>query len=255
MSLVSEAAPVVDAFPPPPRPFTPRILRRAWAEPQVRFRWIFGLIVLIGALWFAISGMRGWFRDKSLIQLPTVLAKIKRANDDIHLGRPVPMGAAVLVELRRDEQPIESWGTLAGYESAKPPAIGEDIPIHVDPEDPNRWTARNEPPSLVVSLFPALICLFFVILAFIAAWMRRRSVLRIWRDAPAVPAVAVEWQHNALAPRSFSAKCSLAEPTQDRTLFQVIVPAAAAQRSKAADGQLIVLVPEHGQRMAADWFA
>jgi hypothetical protein len=240
-----------DVLPAPPRPLTPRIRRRAWSEPNVRFRWIFALIVLLGGIWFGISGLRTWLSDKSLLLIPTINATIKEAGSDTHPGRPVPVGVGVLVEWKKDGQPIQAWGSLSGYTSAVPPNIGEEVPIHVDPADPNHWTARNEPPSLMTNLFAAFACIVFALLACLAAWSRRRSVLRIWRDAPVAEADVMEWQHTPLAPRSRSAKCTLAD---DARIFHVIVPAAAAEKSKGT-GVLQVLVPQQGQRMAVDWFA
>jgi hypothetical protein len=249
--MSDSAAPASDVLPPPPRPLTARVRRRAWAEPNVRFRWVFALIVLLGAAWFGVSGLRSWQRDKALLQVPTINAKIIGANADTHLGRPVPAGATVYVEWKKDGQAIQSVGSLAGYTSAAPPNIGEEVPIHVDPEDTTRWTARNEPPSLMTNLFAALACSVFALLALLSAWVKRRGVLRVWREAPVHDASVIEWQHSPLAPRSRAAKCTIAD---DPRVFHVIVPAAAAEKSKVT-GQIAVLVPQQGQHMAVDWFS
>jgi hypothetical protein len=227
------------------------VRRRAWAEPNVRFRWVFALIVLLGGFWFAISGVQSWLRDKSLMQVSPISATISQANSDIHPGRPVPPGATVYVQWKKDGQTVTSAGTLSGYSSKAPPNIGEDIQIRVDPEDTNRWTARNEPPTLMPNLLPAIACILFALVVVLTAWLRRRRVLQIWRDAPVQPASVLEWQHTPLAPRSRSAKCTLED---DARVFSVVIPAKAAERAKTA-GQIQVLVPQHGQRLAVDWFA
>jgi hypothetical protein len=215
------------------------------------------MLVFLCGVWFTISGILSWNRDRDLLLNPPTSATIKQANEQNIAGRPVPRDAWVLLEWENSGQKIQRWGSFAGYESDTPATIGSTVAVHVDPADSNRWTASNAARSPVVFLFPAIACIGVALLALALAWWQRRRVMRTWRDGMVVPATVLGWQFTALAPRSRVAKCTLAQAegeADDPRIFYVIVPRTVA--APEVGQTLRVLVPDRSStsgRLPANW--
>jgi hypothetical protein len=113
--------------------------------------------------------------------------------------------------------------------------VGEVLPIHVDPNDVSRWTelTEAEPWSKELRMVYVLSALFALLLAM--TMLKRRGVLRVWRDQPLMPAVVLEARHTAIAPASRLIRFTLSEG-DDRRVHSTLMPARAG-------------VPEQGETL------
>src|SRR4051812_39866056 len=103
MLVVTEAE--VSNLPPPPRPTTPRIRRRAWGDPIVRAWWLLAAVLLLIGVGLITSQFNAWRHQVWLIRLGTpVMAQAVAVNDErFHAGqggkgRPKPPNSPVVLE-------------------------------------------------------------------------------------------------------------------------------------------------------------
>src|SRR5215213_829827 len=90
--------PSVQTLPPPPRPLTPRVRRRAWAEPHVRFWWLAAVALVAAGVCMVVVQYREWRREVWLVENGTpVKARIEQAGGEVVGGRPIAPGGAVLL--------------------------------------------------------------------------------------------------------------------------------------------------------------
>lgn len=195
-------------------------------RPGIRATLALAALLLLGSAYLSFGGYRAWRDQMNLMEQPTVEAYVAQGGDQIIAGRPVPSGAPVWIEFTLNGKPMRVMGWLADTGKGKKVLIGDRIPVHVDPADPNHWTSQTEPPRLSLSLAPGAAALAFALIALVAAWMARWPVLRTWREGECVPAEVVGWQQSPLAPRSRVARCVRLE-SDDRRVFRVYVPRSA----------------------------
>ena len=237
-----------------PRTLTPHVRWRAWIEPRVRF-WILSAtgMAFIG-LALGFTQIHSAFAERRLANQPAVPAVIRRFPNEDLPNRPVPPGSPLTVEFLWNGALRQESGFLTGFKSGQAAKIGQTIFIHVDPEDPTRWTARNEEESALAALAGMLLCLGLALLPLSAALISRSRVLRTWLVGEIRPAVAMSRQQTALAPASRLVRCAWAEGG-DRRIFTVYVPARSAEASP--EGETIrVLVPagRSDRPLAVAWF-
>jgi hypothetical protein len=218
---------------PPPRPLTARAQRRSWAEMPVRVWFILAVAILVVTIVFTISRVAEALNDRRLIEHGVdVTAKFTSVNGD-----PFPKR-----RFRNDAMPVSVVFDWKGSPfkldiprlEAKPGAyamVGEDLKIKVDPEDPNRWTEETAPKPWWQEL--TVIGLLLPILAAMVAMVliKRRSVLRTWRDGTLSQAVVVETHQSGAAPLSRVVRFSLVGQS-DRRIFSTLIPAAAGIPAK-----------------------
>jgi len=101
-------------------------------------------------------------------------------------------------------------------------AVGETIPLFIDPDNASRWTDRRniswgEEMAVAAVLAGAGLGMVAV------AAVRRRGVLMTWRMGEAMVAVVVETGSSALAPRSRSVRFVMRDG-KDKRVYSTLVP-------------------------------
>jgi len=238
------------APPSPPRATTARVRRRAWVEPRIRFWWVAAAALVLLSIYLLADKFLLWRRDSNLINSGVaVKATVLEANE-----------VAIKGHTEQADKPVRLKYDYRGqaYEVGPEPlegrnegvVVGGDIPIRIDPSDPSIWTAREHPSPLLGELVGGLIALpLGLLLLLVSAWLRR-GMLRTWRDAPAAAGLVATADHTAIAPRSWSVQCTLAEGS-DKRLFSVFAPAGA---DVVPGATIWLLFPSSGRPLAAAWF-
>jgi hypothetical protein len=243
-----EAAAPLAALPDPPRPLTPRVRRHSWTEPHARSWGLVASVVTLVTLYFLGAGYYAWWRDVKLIREGREVSAFIYAAEGYPIpGRHRPPTAPVELHYEVDGRKYEVEGFLRGR--TEPFVVQTYVPIHVDPDDPTRWTARTRPDAVWPEMLGGLILLPAVPILAAVAWFRRARVLRLWRDGRAVEAVVLESHQTALAPRSRFLRCAPADPSDSRVIG-VYVPDRAG-RLAPGDSLWLLTDPAGGSRAAA----
>ena len=248
-----DTAPTGPEVPSPPRAVTPRVRRRAWAEPHVRFWWVLTLALLAIGVYVGVREWRVWSREVRLIRSGRVVqAEILTAAGLSSRWQQLPPDSVVKIRYEVDGREYEKNGYLKGRKEFI--QVRSKVPVRVDAGDPDQWTARTEPASLIEQLTGAVVVLpVFLVLAVVSLWQRAR-LLRVWRDGEAVGAIVVDSRQTALAPRSRLVRCTPAE-SGDKRIVQVYVPASAAAGVAPGDELWLLRPPAgRGRPVAAAWF-
>jgi hypothetical protein len=255
----------METLPPPPRPLTPRVRRRAWAEPHVRFWWIVAAVLVAAGVYMLVINYVAWRREVLLIRdgIP-VKAYIERSASEVLGGRPVAPEMPVVASFEWQGDQHKSWGLLEGRTRNETILTKSTVTIRVDPKNPDRWTYRKEPRGLAADLLGAVLAFALVPPAMLAAVALRRGVLRTWRDGAAVEAVVIARHGSALAPRTRALRCVPADTAEEPEQAQlgqdsvsrvhtVYVP---TRHSEARRDLLRVVLPPRGRGrpLAAAWF-
>ena len=239
-------APPLQTLPPPPRPFTPRVRRRAWAEPHVRFWWLAAAALLAAGLYMGVVAYVAWRREVWLVRNGTVVqAKVEQSAGETVAGRPISPESGVLLSFDWNGQRRQTWGVLEGQSPKEVILTKSTVPIRVDPENPDRWTYRKEPPGLMADLLGAALALALAPLALLTSVALRRGVLRTWRDGEAAEAVVVARHGTALAPRARAVRCAPTDSTPEAE-----PPEGNAEESDAAAGEAAARGEHRGQSHA-----
>jgi hypothetical protein len=253
-AAAGSAAESAAAPPPgPPRPLTPRVSRRAWAEPHVRFWWVLTLVLLGIGAYVGGSHWLAWSREVRMIRSGRVVdAEILTAGGLSSRWQQLPPDSIVTLRYEVDGKTYDQTGYLKGRTEFI--LVHSKVPVRVDPADPNLWTARTVPASLAQELTGALVVLpAFLALAAVSLVLRARTA-RVWRDGDARRAIVVESRQTALAPRSRLVRCTPADAGDNRVV-QVYVPAGAAAGLHAGDELWLLFPPgRRGRPVAAAWF-
>jgi hypothetical protein len=166
------------------------------------------------------------------------------------LGRPKPPGSGLLLEFDWKGQKQSVGGVLEGRTEFI--RVGELVPIRVNPDDPNDWTARRVNAPLLPHLAGGLVPIVLALPVFLVSFMKRRGLLRTWRDGSVAEATVVSHSQTAIAPRSRVVRCAL--QGADRQIQSVYVPATKLPPGSEVES-IQVLVPTSGGRtLATAWF-
>ncbi len=234
---------VIPELPSVPRPYTARARRRAWNEPRVRFLWIAAIVLFGAACYIALLQTIQWRHDMRLVRSGTVLsAYVVEADGKAHAGPEFTPPVSVKLKYDLGGQSHTVTGIIQAGEGPRYVSPRTNLPIRVDPDHPEDWTARDHLSSVFRELLGAGLVLVVVLLTLLVAmWMRGR-VLRIWREGEVLPAVVVQRGHSAMAPRSAAIRCALRDHP-DKRLFTVFIPHSAA---KLAPGDQLQLIAPKG---------
>jgi hypothetical protein len=207
------------------------VRRRSWSESAVR-RWlILTLIVALVAAYFVTQQIVAGMIERRLI---THGREVEARIEEVGLRRTTAAlreGEQLTVTLSypaANGEPRLTTGELVA-EQAGTINVGDMITIRVDPDDPNTWTNRTRSRPWSQQLTAAIILLPLLALAGGMVWLRRRQVLRTWRDEPAMPAVVVETKQSAIAPNSRVVRFVL-EEGDDRRVWSTLHPSSGAPR-------------------------
>ena len=240
--------------PPPdaPRPITPRVRRRAWAEPRVRAVALSALAASLACAYLLVSRYVEWRREAALVTQGTPVDALVTVGGTITLAnKQVPPGTVVVLEYTVGGRKVTVTGTLKGRKTYI--TTGRTVPIRVDPEDPERWTALTEPRPMRLELIGGLIVLPFAAVLVAAALFMRWRVLSLWRDGVVTPAVVMDTRHTAVAPRTHAVRCTPVDPNDPR-LLQAYVPARLGRPQQGDPLWLIARPAPSDRAVAAAWF-
>ena len=250
----SPASSVVAAAPPEvPRPVTPRVRRRAWSEPHVRFWWLLTAAMFVIGVYVCGREFVLWSREARLVREGRLVeAEIIRAGGLSSRWQRLPPDTVVSLQYEVDGKQYAQDGYLKGRKDYI--QVRGKVPIRVDPTDPNLWTARTEPPVLSQQLTGAAIVLPALVVLAIVSVLRRSMTMRTWRRGQATVALTVESRQTALAPRSRLVRCTPADRGDNRVV-SVYVPQHAARELRPGDLLWLIYPPGgRGRPVAAAWF-
>jgi hypothetical protein len=223
-----------------PRALTPGVRRRICADPRVRSWWLVAVALVVVAGWYAVRQAANWSREAGLVRggLP-VDAVIQE------------VGAQVSTSRVRPDLPVELKYTVGGkayrvegYLPVRDETLrnGDTIHVRVDRQNPEVWTNRTEPPSLVGQLVGVWLLLPVAAVAAAVGAVRARRLRSVWVNGVVRKCVVIDVKQTATAPRSFAVRVTPAEQG-DRKIFTVFVPQRLG-RPVAGDEVYVVAASE-----------
>jgi hypothetical protein len=135
-------------------------------------------------------------------------------------------------------------------EEGRPVVTGSKVTLHVDPDDPERWTARTHAAPLGGrQLIGVAVGAPIVAVVAVVAILKRRRMLDVWANGQAFPARVLGTGTSPVAPQSRSLRCTAADG-RDKRVFTVFVPGGAV-----AEEVWVVRNPDKCEpTIAAAWF-
>lgn len=237
---------------PPPRAVSARARRRAWADPRVRFWWLSGLVLVGIGVVLLIANYLQWRRDARLVESGApVNAKVMEAGGLTLATKKVAGDSPVRLEYQWQGKTYDvEAAALDGRPGDDFIVIGSDIPIRIDPRNPEIWTPRLHATPLPQQLIGGMIALPLGLILLARSALFRRRLLNLWQTGTAVPALVLGARHTAMAPRAWSVRCTGTD--DDPRVFEVWLP----PRSDVQEGApLWLLLPQGGgMPVAASWF-
>jgi hypothetical protein len=207
--------------------------------------------VLLVSLYFLTSRYLKWREDMVLIRDGQLIQAYVYSADGYPIaGRRRPPTSPVELHYEVGGKKYQVQGYLTGRKESF--VIQSNVPIRIDPGDPARFTAREEPTSLMLQLVGGLILLPFAVLLALVAVVQRVRLLKLWRTGRTLDAIALDARHTALAPRSWLVRCAPAD-ADDKRVLSVYVPERA---QRPARGESLWLVADAGgapRAVAAQW--
>lgn len=220
---MSQGIPQSPVTVPPPRPVTPAVHRRAWAEPRVRIWLLAAAAILALAIYWTIAQVSSWYTGNRLIREGVRTEAAVYVPQDFNAGNRIPnrriaIRQPVVIEWTHGEQSHHANAVL-DHEMIS----GETVPIYIDPADPADFTTRTSASSLTGQLFGLAILLPAGLIAGAIAWIQQRRVLSLYQAGEIHPAIVVETRSNALTPESRQVRCTLLD-SPDKRIITVALP-------------------------------
>ena len=100
---------------------------------------------------------------------------------------------------------------------------GDVVPIHVDPNQPDKWTNRPTPPPLGQKLIGLPFILGMVVICLVFYLVRAMRLRGICTNGIIGKARILSLGQSALAPRSYAVRCTWADESS-RNIYSVFVP-------------------------------
>ena len=139
-----------------PRTVTSFVKRRAWLEPSVRALWLAALALLAVSAYFVVERTLVWSAERSLVRggFPVAATVLSAGEYNIKNQRVTPESQVQVTYPWKGELHQSS-----GYidDTVDYITIGQPIPLRVDANDPDRWTARKTTPPLLPGIFVGLL--------------------------------------------------------------------------------------------------
>lgn len=195
---------VAPVLPDAPRPITPAARRRSWAEASVRLWWMSAIAIALIVIYLTATQIMAGVRDRALLRsgIP-VTATIEGITGRHQQTRGTPVPVRLSYTLPDGREFVDATETFLEATSNETVLHTKDpLPIRVDPNDPTRWTEDRAPGSIFQSLGVSVALLPVVAVLLLLAWLRRKSVLAVWRTGEPSEAAVVSEKTSALAPGS-----------------------------------------------------
>jgi hypothetical protein len=237
----------------PPRPLTSTALRRSWTEPRVRSWWLASLALLVIGIWFVTDQVMASRREADLIRNGVVVpAIISGVDNDSRVGKQSPPGSIVSLKFEwkgADGLPVTEYvsGALYSQNDTDYIVTGHSVELHVDPNDPTRWTNRTEPEPIARRLIAGAVIFPIALATALWAFLSRRRILRTWREGEAEAYSVVDTRHSALAPLSHSVR-AVSVTGQDRRIISVFI---SGKHPRPQSGDVLWLVHPRGKPAAS----
>ena len=204
---IPDAEMPMDTLPKVPRPLTLRARQRAWQEPIVRFLWLSAIGISVVALYFLGTRYFEWRQEQWLVlNGKMVTATLMHTGQKI-TGRPIRIGDEVDVFFDWNGQEKQVPGVL--METNDQFVEGQKLDIHVDPNDPTRWTNRLQSTPLRTRLIGSYFLGAAALLAIVLSVTVRLQFLRIWKRGELQEGVVSTHTMTAMAPRSVMLRCQV----------------------------------------------
>ncbi len=233
----------------PPREITPFVRRRAWAEPRVRAWWLLAIVLAVLGVYLGVTQYVDWSRlNRAIKSGVTVPATVLSVEGDGRKGKSVSAGAPVTITYDYQGKTFLKDGTLSGMTGSA--RVGDAVPLHIDPADPDNWTAHTQVPSLSVALTGAILVLPVAVIAMLLAVVARKTVLNTYEHGKTVEAIVTGNKQTPLAPKSRTITAAIG---QGGRAVEVVVPPALA---RLAEGETIhlILPRKSGRPLSAAWY-
>ncbi len=230
-------APVILAS--PPRPITARVRRRAWMESGVRLWWVCAVATFVAAAAVLTIEVVNWIEQKKLFQNSVLVDAQAYETNGLQLaGRNLLIEGAVF-EVRYTHQgklysvegPLEG---LSGHIIS-----GKVFQIRIDPDSPERWTARITPPSFALRWLGPGITFLPALPLLLIAMIKRSRVISLFQNGQQHTAAVVNTANTPLAPLCHVVRCALLD-NDDRRVIQVLQPTRYGKPVKGDEIELIV---------------
>lgn len=243
-------------LPPVPRPLNPRANRRAWVEQPVRVWMILSFLVVLGIIYVLADQLPEGIAERHIIKtykpVTAVMHDVGKIHDTTWRHTAITGGA----EEDRWATMIYPGGPAEGSSreletdrlEGKHP--GDSVDIRYDPSHPEVWTDRMEPEPwggrllIVWMLLPALAVAVLMML------VRRRQMLRIWREGEPIIATVLDSRQSAIAPRSRLIRFTI-DDSADRRVHSTFFPNSAGRIEKGDQIGMLALAKNPGRAIVA----
>lgn len=240
-------APPADA----PRAVTPSAKRRALVEPRVRTWWLAAAGVLVVCLYFLASRYLQWQKDTTLIRQGQLVEAYVYSADGYPIpGRRRPPTSPVELHYEVGGKQYKVQGYLTGRKESF--VVHTNVPIRIDPDDPERFTAAEEPTDLYFHLTGGLLLLPFVVLLAGVALVQWVRLLGLWHTGEAVEGMVLDARHTAAAPRSWLVRCAPADQN-DKRVLSAYVPEGTRRPARGDRVWLIAAARGNARAVSAGW--
>ena len=245
---------------PPPRLVSREARRRAWNDPIARFFWLTCIVLVAIAAVFFVTGFNAWRREARLISLGVLVdARIHAVTDSTQsiitrAGASADPSGPVVLQFPWESQTYTTHHArpLAGYTQLA--IVDDPVRIHVDPQDPENWTALAEPIALRDRVMEAILTIPAVAAVCLAAIARRRALLRLWKHGIVTPSLVVSSSISALSPFGRLVRCTPAAEGDSR-VFSVYLPRRRTPPEPGETIDLLAWAAPSQRGVAAEFFA
>lgn len=199
-----------------------RLLTRSWMEMPVRPWLAVTGLMLLAALGIGIYNFRTAVEERRLIGsgTPVQAVVVDLGRDTRQLPRDEPVRVTLEYTIPGSQKTIRSE-RMIHRQTGGLIRLRDQIPIRFDPESPEVWTARTEPPPLLQSMTVPLALIPVVLISGLVTFLHRQRVIRVIRKGSIRKAGVVSIRQPPLAPLSKQLGVTL---EQDRTVRSLYWP-------------------------------
>lgn len=236
-----------------PRSITPHVRARAWFEPRVRFWWLSAAVIgLIGIvlIFFGLYGRshQAWLISNGV----TINATIYEANGETLKHRSEAPESVVVLKFPWEGKEFTAQPRVLDGRQAFL-VTGTLLPIHVNPANPDDWTALDAPLSPFHQAMSGMIILPIAVMSLFIALAAYFRTLRTWTRGEAVHTLIVETRIAAVAPASRVVKV-LPDEGYDARIYTVYLPPSLSEQGVGSGVYIVKASPHSRYAVAATWF-